>query len=269
VPSLDAAGNLYTVLWGTSSGTINEYAANDLTGSPLRTLNVGSEYNLSSTVDVVASPTGEIFASDGVGVAVYNAQASGNPKPDRYITGSIPAASGTSAVIPGMITVDSSDNLYVSNTRDNASIVMYGPKDNGAVTPSRIISGPLTLMTPGYISGMAVDATGNLYVLCSCEAPSNNHFMVLEFAAGANGNVAPIQVLYSDAQNPYDQYGDGEGMALGSDGTLYIASAEFVPSAVYVFAPGASNHDAPARIITSNAWIDVGWSAGSARIAVR
>ncbi len=64
--------------------------------------------------DVIAITTGEIFISDGKGIAVFSPTATGDADPVRYILGnSHSAADSSTAIAPGLITVDSSDNVYV------------------------------------------------------------------------------------------------------------------------------------------------------------
>ena len=244
----------------------------------MRSLPVGPGTEIAAVEDVMASTKREIFVSDGKGIAVFSQTADGDDDPVRYIQGTTQRADGSStAIIPGFITVDSSDNLYVQNLADS-SIVVFGPTDTGNVNPARTISGPLTNLFgtggpvpggggPGQIFGMATDTTGNLYVLCPLPWGA---FGVLEFGPTANGNVAPIRFLTAPGMYPFFF---NEGIAVDSAGTVYVSMGEMltplslpspVVAAVFQFSPSSSGSVTPSRIVTSAAWLD----APPSRIAV-
>jgi hypothetical protein len=131
-------------------------------------------------------------------------------------------------IAPGLITVDSADNLYVQNVTDS-SIDVFGPTDTGNVVPSRTIAGSLTRLTGPVsgsgapsIHGMATDAAGNLYVLCLCaRADGGTNFGVYQFGPTANGNAAPIRFV----TDPRMYANDGEnGVAVDSAGTIYVSA---------------------------------------------
>lgn len=86
---------------------------------------------------MAVSPTGESFVSNGTGIAVFSSSASGNANPVRYIPG---ATQASAAIIPGTVTVDSQDNLYVQNVTDS-TMAVFGPTATGTVVPSRTIGG--------------------------------------------------------------------------------------------------------------------------------
>jgi hypothetical protein len=120
--SVDGAGNIYVL--SESGSSINVYSAANPTAPPVRSLPVGPGTKIAAVEDVMASTTGEIFVSDGKGIAVFSPTATGNADPVRYILGSSQNPDGSStAIIPDFITVDSSDNLYVQNllTRQSSS----------------------------------------------------------------------------------------------------------------------------------------------------
>ena len=266
--SLDGAGNVY-VLEGSS---INEYSANSLNGPPTRSLPLGPGTAVSIVKDVMASSTGEIFVSDGTGIAVFSPTATGNATPLRYILGPTQQAGGAKpAFSPGFIAVDSSDNTYAQNTSDS-TIVVFGPKDTGNVVPARTISGPLTRVSGSgnYITGMTTDTVGNLYVVCLCmgtDGTGRYDFGVFEFDPAANGNVAPIR--YVSAPKMYPYFGN-DSVAVDSAGTIYVSAiypnftaTSSVP-AVFEFSASDSGTVAPLKTVTLDGWT----SADSSRIAV-
>jgi hypothetical protein len=172
---------------------------------------------------MVASLTGEIFVSDGKGIAVFSATATGNADPVRYILGNSQTGGGPStAIVPGLIAVDAADTLYVQNTADS-SIVVFGPTDTGTVVPSRTIAGPLAGLTSNgaNITAMTTDTAGNLYVLCNCSKPdgTGTYFGVFEFSPTANGNVAPMRLFAT----PGMASNYSGGVAVDSAGTIYVS----------------------------------------------
>jgi len=258
--SLDGAGNVY-VLAGSS---INEYSANSINGSPVRSLTIGPGTSVGTVQDVMASSTGEIFVSDSTGIAVFSPTAAGNASPLRYILGPSQSTEGSTSVFsPGLITVDGSDNLYVQNT-SNSTIVVFGPADTGYVVPVRTISGPLTRVSGGWITGMATDTVGNLYVLCVSKATDGTgryDFGVFEFDPAANGNVAPTRFVTAPGMYPYFF---NDGVAVSTDGTIYVSAGSTggTPT-VYEFSSSSSGTVTPSNIVSLQGWTN----ADPARIA--
>jgi sugar lactone lactonase YvrE len=218
----------------------------------------------------MASSTGEIYVSDGTGIAVFGPTATGKATPSRYILGPYQTAGGTKPVFsPGLITVDGSDNLYVQNTSDS-TIVVFGPTATGNTAPTRNISGPLTRVSGGWITGMTTDAAGNLYVLCVClgtDGTGRYVFGVFEFDPAAKGNVAPIRFVTAPEMYPY--FG-ADGVAVDSAGNIYVSAiypnftaTSSVP-AVFEFSASDSGTVAPLRTVTLEGWTD----AEPSRIAV-
>jgi hypothetical protein len=261
--SLDGAGNVYVL----AASGINEYSANSLNGPPTRSLSLGPGTAVSLVEDVMASSTGEIFVSDGTGIAVFSSTATGNATPLRYILGPSQSTGGTTSVFsPGFITVDGSDNLYVQDTSDS-TIVVFGPTDNGHVVPERTISGPLTRVSGSgtYITGMTTDTVGNLYVLCltpGTDGTGRYVFGVFEFDSAANGNVAPTRFVTAPAMYPYF-FNDGVGVS--ADGTIYVSAGtpQGIPT-VFEFSSSSSGTVTPSNTVTLSDWS----SADSSRIAV-
>jgi len=185
------------------------------------------------------SKSGEIFVSDGSGVAVFSPTATGDDAPARYIRLG-PATS---------IAVDSSDNLYVRNF---GTIAVFGPTATGAAVPARTIGGPHTQIRSEYAidyGALAVDDAGKVYVLCLIEQPDGlNGFRVLEFGPDANGDVAPLR--YVTTPDMHIEY-EGTGIAVDAAGTIYVsASLDLDIAAVFEFPADASGSVAPSKVIT-------------------
>jgi hypothetical protein len=240
--SLDGAGNLY-VLTDKHIGVIPPYTP---LLTELRTLPVGPGTKIPTVKDMAVSQKGEIFISDGNGIAVFGETANSVADPVRYISGnSQPGGGPSTAITPGLIAVDASDNLYVQNTVDS-SIVVFGPTATGPVVPSRIIAGPLAELTSdGQIMGMTTDSTGNLYVLCNCVQAGTNKTQlgVLEFGPTANGNVSPIRFVTTAGMNSNNYV--GTGIAVDAAGTIYVSGG----TTIFEFSDAASGDVMPTNTV--------------------
>lgn len=122
----------------------------------------------------------------------------------------------SSRMIPGLIAVNASGNLYVGN-KANSSIVVFRATDSGAVVPAKTIAG-LTLLLTDKITPAekATESAANLYVSCLC---TSFMFGVLEFDPGANGDVAPIRVI-SGSSTPEMYWNYNLGLAVDSAETI-------------------------------------------------
>ena len=266
--SVDGAGNIYTLDQENDPAftvtSINEYSASSAAGTPLRSLPVGPGTKISAVQAMTVSPAGEIFVSDGKGIAVFSPTATGNADPVRYIQ-DLGGAEPASIIWTRFMVVDSSGNLYVGTNSDQLPIAVFGPKDTGPVAPSRTIAGPLTHLvgSPGCeggyaIFGMTLDDPGNLYVLYRCLSTSFvESTAVYEFGPAANGNVAPIRSVTAPGMGPGDA---GNGLAVDSAGTIYVSASNATglpPSyapAILEFPATASGTVTPSNILTSPAW---------------
>lgn len=163
-------------------------------------------------------------------ITVYTLTGARNRKPIREITGP-DTQLGTS---PDGVALDSSGNIYVSNS-DTNTITVYPAGSNGDAVPTRVIAGSATgLDAPAQI---AVDSQGALYVA--------NYYnnSVIVFAPGANGNVYPV----TDIVGPNTTLKNPAGVGFDSAGNIYASSES--SNAIAVFAPGSQGNVAPIRTI--------------------
>ncbi len=94
------------------------------------------------------------------------------------------------------------------------SVTVYPLGANGNVTPSRTIVGSATNMTASaYPVGAFVDSSGRLW-LAMTAGPYLSPAYVLQFAAGASGNAAPITTITSTES-------DISGLAQSPAGNFY------------------------------------------------
>jgi hypothetical protein len=113
---------------------------------------------------------------------------------------------------PAGMALGPNGRLYVSNGGlfSQTSILEYAAGATGNVLPATIIAGPATqLNDPGSIR---IDPAGNVYVANGCGL---SHKCILEFAATANGNAAPIAAFGENS--PHD-------LALDSSGDVYASN---------------------------------------------
>lgn len=204
----------------------------------------GANTGLLDPRDVAVGATGIIYvANSNFGgtdrVTVYAAGSSGNVTPIQTISGSATLLSD----ILG-IAVDGAGNIYVSNGAANGSgaesVDVFAANANGNVAPLRTISGALTGIDHPY--GVAVDPTGNLYVV------NNVGETVTVFAPGANGNVAPIQTIGGShtgfANGPIGiAWGHGPPLA----GRIYVTESN---GEVAIFHANANGNIAPVKTIS-------------------
>jgi hypothetical protein len=137
-------------------------------------------------------------------VAVYPAGSNGFVNPSAIIKGS-----HTKLGTPLGVAVDHNGKIYVANegpskcTRNfcgptgPSSVYVYAPGGNGDVKPIATISGAATGLL--YPFAITLDSNGNIYVLNvnapGFGCPACDQHSILIFAAGSDGNVAPMAAI--------------------------------------------------------------------------
>ena len=148
-------------------------------------------------------------------------------------------------VTPLSISVAPPLNIYVVNSDYGgtpSSLNVYPGTANGNAAPIRTITATSYLGT-----GIAVDGSGMSYVSGYASGTS----IIDEFSPGANGNVAPTNVI-SEPSN-YLNFGYNiSGLALDGAGNLYgaVSSSGSPPLFVAVYPPGATGNASPSRTIS-------------------
>ena len=222
------------------------------TSTPVRIIK-GSNTALFLPTSLAVDPVGNLYVSSpGQDIIVFAPGADGNATPVRRLTAPFSKNTGITAV--NSMCVDSSGNLYITNELDHGAlnILVFGPTQSGDVAPMRTISGTATLLG-GNTFGGVFDASGNLYVTTESVTPVYGG--ILEFAAGASGNVAPIRVI--SGSNTSLGGAHVTNPVLDSAGNLYVMSV--LPGSspnILKFAADANGNASPTAVLPSGTTID-------------
>ena len=254
----DGAGNIYASYYGPKdAGGVAEYAAGATgTTTPIRRLLGDATTGVTAVDGLAASALGEIFVGEDYGgVQAFSATATGSVPPSRRILGAYEMGGGLSTIgTANSVAVDGSDNLYVVNQGNigGQPLLVFGPTATGNVAPLYTIGGPVAGITVGSADSVATDSSGNTYVTIR----SANGGAILEFAAGARGNVAPIRTI----SGPSTLLHALNGIKVDSAGNIYVVSATSPQSGVNIsptilkFSATATGDVPPTSTFTSAAW---------------
>ena len=181
-------------------------------------------------------------------VTVYAAGARGNAAPIRTIRGS-----NTGLYGPSGIALDPTGTTYVVNALvDHWAVNVYAAGANGNVTPIRTIAGGNTSLV--WSNSIALDTGMESYVVSDYRCDRGHCVgtdQVTVYAAGANGNVAPIRTI----KGPATKLMSPSGIALDANNNIYVVSGTFTDKggtldSVNVYAAGANGNVAPIRTIS-------------------
>lgn len=182
---------------------------------------------------------------EGVNSVTVYAATTGRLAPSQRINGS-----NTKLKTPMGIAVDASGNIYVANS-DGASVTVYAAGTTGNAAPIENIHGSKTGLAQPW--GLALDPSGNIYV--ANQDFGSGAYSITVYAAGANGNVAPIRTI----SGPATMLSCPAGIALDASTppNLYVANNSCVGSstgtyAITVYAGGASGNVAPIQTISGS-----------------
>jgi hypothetical protein len=241
------ATSVYVAQGSTTSDSILQFSATASGSvSPSATLLAPTSLQVFA---VAVDSSGQIYVAGQLSqtgpfeILVYPAGSAGSATPTRTITQTFFGA-------PSAMIVSSSGLLYV--TGYSSAIAVYSSTASGSAAPMALIQGSATQLGVEY--DIAVDPSGNIYVTNDTAAGT-----ISVFAAGANGNVAPIRTITPASSSTF------AGIAFDSSGNLYAvenqtpASGAFPSVASIVeFAPGATGAATPTKTITASALTDCG-----------
>ena len=233
--AVDSSGNMYVLNHTEQADSVEVFAAG-ATGNvaPIATIS-GSSTGLTDSRSIALDPVnGDIYVTNAYpsnSVTIYAPGSDGNVAPLGTIEGY-----RTGLNYPYGLALDQTGNVYVSNFIAD-SITVYAAGSTGNVAPTRTIAGSYTQLSLPY--ALALDSSGNMYVDDLIGNRRDNYLTV--YAAGSNGNVAPIQKL--SLTKPYDPL----GIAVDGSDNMYVSS--IVNSRVLVYAAGATGDASPIRTI--------------------
>ena len=219
--------------------------------------------DMAAPVGLVRDSLGRLYVANSATntITVYPPGANGNVPPLAVIGGS-----NTFLADPSAIAIDASGKLYVLNTPTypKGVITVYPPlaSATGIINeaPIAIIAGAKTQLDHEP-SAIALDTHGKIYVATELGGPRVRHErydrgQLNIFAAGSNGNVAPIAIVSGDATGLSYPI----GLALDSDSNIYVSNgytaneggnSRFFPgSSITVYAAGSEGNVPPTGIIT-------------------
>jgi hypothetical protein len=129
---------------------------------------------------------------------------------------------------------------------DSGSVTIYAAGSGGNVAPVRTISGTANTDQTGLTnaSSLALDRRNNIYVTKDGGGVAVD--AVTTYAAGSNGNVAPMATI----SGPLTQLDQPSGVAVDSIGNVYVANDASGGGtrldSITVYAPGGNGNVAPA-----------------------
>ncbi len=168
---------------------------------------------------------------------IYGTDEHGAIRPIEHIDG--PATELSS---PQAVAIDANHNVYVAganySSQYESAVTVYAAGDYGNVMPTQTITGPNTQM--GLATGVAVDSAGKIYV--------TNWFggtpcigSITVYPPGANGDVPPI----AQVKGAKTRLCDPRGIAIDSNGNVYVTSGQQYSSAVDIYTAGSNGNVRP------------------------
>jgi sugar lactone lactonase YvrE len=257
--AVDASGDIYVAnssggpaAPGSSyaPGAITVYPAGSNGDVPPSATIVGAATGLIYPAGIALDSSGDIYvANDGAtvyagstpvtyppSITIYPADSVGNAAPSATITGT-----NTGLGYVTGIALDSSRNIYTTNSFGNAQVILsYPAGSNGNIAPSATITGAETGLSQD--NGIALDADGNLYVSNGTGGPIGKGSVTI-YAAGSSGDAAPTNTVTSIFNGLLDSY----GIAVDSTGEIYVTNG--AANSVEIFAPDSLAIGTPTAII--------------------
>jgi hypothetical protein len=140
--------------------------------------------------------------------------------------------------------------IYIANWAGGASgfgtLTVYARGANGDVAPIQTVSGSSTRLNGPW--GIALDTSRNIYVANTGGRSPSGFTSVTVYAAGANGNVAPIQTI-SGSNTGLSQ---ASGIAVDASRNIYVGNVGNAVGSVTVYAAGATGNIAPIRTVAGS-----------------
>lgn len=238
--ALDSTGNMYVVGYDEALdyNAVTVYAAG-ATGNVAPTAVIsGLKTRLNSPSGIaVDRASADIYVLNATSITVYSAGSNGNVAPTRTIEGG-----KTELADPQKIALDDSGNIYVVNSKSN-SVTVYPARSSGNVAPIRRIRGSSTNLDGP--TAVALDSGLNIWV--ANYGPPNSASEITAFAAGAHGNISPMNWIAGKMARLHRLM----GVALDSSNDVY--ASEFNFNSITFYAAGATGNVKPVGIIAGRA----------------
>ncbi len=191
-------------------------------------------------------------------VTVYPADATGNVKPYRTITGE-----HTGLTYPSGLAVDLHGKVYVSILPpvQPPSIFVFAATANGDTAPLRTIAGPMTRLQRS--TGIALDTDANVYAMnsrsthrCTTAGCVSKGYVTV-YRDGSDGNIAPIRVIRGRKTRMLGRA--YRPITVDSEGSVYVANRQSCyyvgcrgENAILVYAPGLREDSSPTWVISGS-----------------
>jgi sugar lactone lactonase YvrE len=150
-------------------------------------------------------------------VLLFNGNANGNVAPAQVLSGS-----QTQLDTPAGLALNSLGTLYVVDSptgNAGGSITIYPGFTGGNIAPQTFIRGSLTQLRGPF--GIAVDASGTMFVTNSSARNGGAVDSIVAFPASASANVYPAQWI----QGASTGLSQPSGIALDSSGRIWVANS--------------------------------------------
>jgi sugar lactone lactonase YvrE len=232
--TVDASGNVYvaetfinTILKITSAGVVTTLAGSDSSGS---TDGTGTAATFTDPVGIAADASGNVYVADSGNSEIRKITSAGVVTTLAGKAGTLGSTDGAgtaaSFTSPEGVAVDTSGNVYVADSGDNkirmvtSAGVVTSLAGDGDYTTSGSADGTGTAALFDEPEGIAVDASGNLYVADMVNdtiRKITSEGVVTTFAgtAGIGGSV--------DGTGTAALFYGPEGIAVDASGNVYVA----------------------------------------------
>lgn len=221
----------------------------------------GDKTQIDGPWGIAVDPAGNMYVPNSEAnedsIGVFSAGADGNVAP------SVTIESPTSISSPSAVAIASNGQIYVANgggqddpPAGSNIITIYPPRSYANVKELAIISADDLNDKPGisFPEAIAVDAHGRIYVADNWGIGKNSNGRGAVFAAGSNGNVAPIATITGPKMGDKTGVDNPVGLAFDSASNLYVLNTNGGPDnhgSVTVYPPDANGNVAPKAIIAN------------------
>jgi DNA-binding beta-propeller fold protein YncE len=242
--ALDSSGNIYVAdnyagnvyVYPPLSPTCTSASPCTITAAPMDTIS-GTPTLLSSPEGLAVDPTsGNIYVADNgaTSVFVYPALGGSGWSGGTYSAGPIDNISGAATELhsPRGLALDStSGNIYVADD-GTSNVFVYAEGSTGNIPPSSASISTTMTTDLKYPQGIALDASGNIYVADQGGYANSHASSVFVYSAGSNANAAPIGTI----SGSNTLLAAPEGIAVDStSGDILVA--DWKASSVFVYPP--------------------------------